>query len=457
MKKNGRLFLRIRVTLIPMLLVTLSLITLIPASAAAEREIPDILRVTQEIEIYETKHYQVIAYSVLHSAREDINEMIMQRVNALTEEAEPLVPPGNKRRKKPARADIFTQITRTGDRWMSFHICAQVSADNEQKWVRSEEYTYDMETGRLIRLGDIIREDGWEKLIREVRTQAANAFQEDEADPERLDALYNRESLAEAGFVMTPGHLALYFPAGDLYPIHEPALLRVEIYVPELREILTDEARQETDCTGYDLVALTYDDGPTKGSTWKVLNVAACHPGQVTFFLIGKRLQKNAELVHREFDAGHSVQSHTWQHSTKQRMIKPENVAEWEKEYNQTMGAIIGVTPVMMRPPGGYGNLYLNAGADMPIVQWSINSKDAEAQGSGSLSFYYYSAMSAEDGDIVLFHDVRTFAPELADKCMKRFEERNVLLVTVNDLCALRGIPLEGGFILNNCPKDGEE
>lgn len=419
----------------------------------AEREIPDALRATQEIMIERMEYNRTVSWSVLHTIREDVNEAVNARVIALRKEAETLVPPGENYFFNPARADICTQITRTGDRWMSFHICAQVSANNQQKWVKSEEYTYEMDSGRLIRLGDVVREEGWEALLREIRTQASGFFPEEDADPDKLDGLCSRENLENAGFVVTPGHMALYYPASEIYPSHPEALLRIEVYVPGLWDILTEEARREMDCTGYALVALTYDDGPTKGRTRDVLNASVCHPGQITFFIVGNRISGNAELVHREFDAGHSVQSHTWQHSIDRNEVTPQKAAQWEKKLNRSMTDIIGIRPIIMRPPGGLWKLYAKAGIQTPMILWSIDSQDAGVQGTETTWQHYRDcALSANDGDIVLFHDSKEFAGDLAECCMERFEEKNVLLVTVNDLCALRDIPLEDGAIVHNAP-----
>ncbi len=426
------------------------------SSAAAERRIPDVLRVTQDIQSGKQAKHRVITRSVLHSAREDVNEAINARVAALAEETEGHVPAGRAAQKTPPRGDICTQVTRTGDRWMSFHICAQASAESRQLWVKSEEYTYDMETGRLIRLGDIVSEAGWEPLIREIRTQLKNRFPGDKPVMGELNRLCTRENLTGAGFVMTPGHLALYFPAGGVYPAHAEALLRVEIYVPELREILTEEAKKETDCTGYSLVALTYDDGPMKGRTREIRNASVRYPVQLTFFLIGNCIGKNTELVHLEYDAGHSVQSHTWMHTFDLlRKAAPDQVMQWEERFNETLGSLIGVYPVMMRPPGGDWKKFSKAGTKLPMILWSVESGDAINNATEADMFRCYNLIeSAQDGDIILCHDGKSFYGTLAEMCMARFEERDILLVTVDDLCALRGVPLEAGMTLKACPPE---
>ena len=439
-----------------LLLCMLALLLCVPG-ATAERAIPDALKVTQKVNVYRARgRYCIITWSELHTVNEDVNRAINGRMAALKEEAIAVAPNGTDYNQRSARVDIYTQITRTGDRWLSFHVCAHTSVKGNQTWVKCEEYTYDMETGRLIRLGDIIREDGWEKLLREIRTQLQDSFPEEKSEEDALNTVCTRETLAEAGFVMTPGHLALYFPAADVYPAHAEALLRVEIYVPELWEILTEDARKETDCTGYKLIALTYDDGPGKGSTRGVLNASLSHPGQVTFFTSGHRLEDNAAVLHMEFDAGHSVQSHTWAHATKR--VTAEKVTEWETKFNKAMGSIIGRLPVMMRPPGGNWKEYVNAGSELPQILWDINSMDAvNGDTMRDMLGCAGRVTSAVDGSIILFHDVKDYAEALAERSMKRFEQENMLLVTVNDLCALRGVTLDMGVVVKNCPPEETE
>lgn len=414
------------------------------SSGFTEREIPDILHITQDTVTEHLSQSRIRTYTVVYSAREDINREINARILILADEAEAQTPAGKE--NDVSRAAVSAVVTRTGSRWMSFHLYARATKGNQQVWARSDDLTFDMETGRLIPLGDIIREDGWDLLIPEIRAQLTGLFPNEEPEPDALDALCCRENIEDAGFIATPGHLALYFPAGDIYPQHAEALLRIEIYVPGLWDLLTDEACREMDCTGYALVALTYDDGPSKGVTRRFLDAAATHPGQITFFLIGTNLRNNPDLVHREYDTGYSLQSHSWVHSV--TGVTSAMLTEWEAKYDRTMSEMIGTVPKMMRPPGGQSALYINAGSELPQIRWSINSGDASRD---EIDQIYTKALSAGDGDIVLFHDIRTFSAELVDLCMKRFEEKSILLVTVDDLCALRGVELVPGANIESC------
>ena len=168
------------------------------------------------------------------------------------------------------------------------------------------------------------------------------------------------------------------------------------------------------------------------------------------------RLVKNAELLHMEYDAGHSVQSHTWEHATS-GATKRKN-ARWEQKTNETMGRLIGAVPVMMRPPGGHWRNYREAGCEMPMILWSVSSADALTDETDDDVIHCFGvAAGAGDGDIVLFHDIKRIAGKLAERCMERYEAEDILLVTVNDLCALRGIPLEKDLLLESCPGEGKD
>lgn len=62
------------------------------------------------------------------------------------------------------------------------------------------------------------------------------------------------------------------------------------------------------------IVALTYDDGPNPPYTERLLDVLAKHNVKATFFMIGKRIEKHPETVHRVIAEGHQIGNHTYSH-----------------------------------------------------------------------------------------------------------------------------------------------
>ena len=64
-------------------------------------------------------------------------------------------------------------------------------------------------------------------------------------------------------------------------------------------------------------VFLTFDDGPSKGATPKVLDILKEEDVKATFFVIGKYVEERPELVKRAYDEGHYIANHGYDHSNK--------------------------------------------------------------------------------------------------------------------------------------------
>ncbi len=62
------------------------------------------------------------------------------------------------------------------------------------------------------------------------------------------------------------------------------------------------------------VVSLTFDDGPHPPYTDRLLDVLAKHNVKATFFMIGNRIEKNPETVHRVIAEGHQVGNHSYSH-----------------------------------------------------------------------------------------------------------------------------------------------
>ena len=62
------------------------------------------------------------------------------------------------------------------------------------------------------------------------------------------------------------------------------------------------------------IVALTYDDGPNPPYTDQLLDVLAKHDVKATFFMIGNRIEKHPETVHRVIAEGHQIGNHSYSH-----------------------------------------------------------------------------------------------------------------------------------------------
>ena len=126
------------------------------------------------------------------------------------------------------------------------------------------------------------------------------------------------------------------------------------------------------------IVRLTFDDGPVRANTPRVLNVLSNYRVKATFFVIGQRARRHPDLVKREYREGHSVQNHTYTHPD----LTTLGPVETRRELRATNRAIkaAGVPrPYRFRPPQGHTNARVRSvGASLGLMQtlWSVDPRD---------------------------------------------------------------------------------
>jgi len=100
-------------------------------------------------------------------------------------------------------------------------------------------------------------------------------------------------------------------------------------------------------------VAITFDDGPTPGSTERILDVLRDAGVVASFFVIGANVRRHTQLLRRMHEEGHLIANHSQNHS---HYGICRVTSYWLREIVETDRAIeetIGVRPAMYRPPCG--------------------------------------------------------------------------------------------------------
>ena len=198
-------------------------------------------------------------------------------------------------------------------------------------------------------------------------------------------------------------------------------------------------------------VALTFDDGPWPKTTEALLDGLAQRGVKATFFLVGEQVADHQDTVRRMADEGHQIGLHTWHHVSLQGMTREEIAAQLGKT-QQTIQAVVGPEELMLRPPYGFVDETLKQWAKTPIVCWSVDTEDWKDQNVERI--VQTVTQQAEDGDIILMHDIFETSVTAALACVDRLMAQGYYFVTVEELFALRGeVPQEGGVYLSLPPK----
>ena len=184
------------------------------------------------------------------------------------------------------------------------------------------------------------------------------------------------------------------------------------------------------------MVALTFDDGPYAPVGNRIMDSLEQHNGRATFFVVGSRVPSYQAEIKRMHNNGHEIGNHTYEH----KYLNKLNAAQIRSQIdrcNQTVAAVTGEAPALVRLPGGNKNNTVLANINQPIIMWNIDTLDWKTRNAASSVQKVLG--SVKDGDIVLMHELYTASGDAAVTLIPALTERGYQLVTVSELARFRG------------------
>ncbi|WP_181410933.1 polysaccharide deacetylase family protein [Nocardioides humi] len=158
-------------------------------------------------------------------------------------------------------------------------------------------------------------------------------------------------------------------------------------------------------CKG--LVALTFDDGPARGTTHRLLQILQKKRVPATFFMVGQRVAADPRAAREVERAGFLTANHSWDH----RDMRTQSYREVRQSLRATRRAMkrAGLHPTdLMRPP--YGALAPPArrairDAGYVPVMWSADSLDWKSGDADQIARRILGGLRPGKRNIVLQHD----------------------------------------------------
>jgi peptidoglycan/xylan/chitin deacetylase (PgdA/CDA1 family) len=186
------------------------------------------------------------------------------------------------------------------------------------------------------------------------------------------------------------------------------------------------------------MIAITYDDGPSKYSS----DFAALfdkYDSAATFFEVCERIKEMPSLESQEqaiADSNSELASHTYSHKNLTKLTEKQMKNQLEK--NDKVIRSYGETadPILFRAPEGAVNDMVKSKCGKSIMLWSIDTLDWKYRNAKKV---YKQAMKAEDGDIVLMHSLYESTLNASKKIVPDLIKKGYQLVSLTDLAEFRG------------------
>lgn len=158
--------------------------------------------------------------------------------------------------------------------------------------------------------------------------------------------------------------------------------------------------------TSEKVVALTYDDGPDPRFTPKILKILQKSDIKATFFMVGKMMEKNPEIVKQVVKEGHVIGNHTYTHPHDIELDSEPQIANELGKCENVIEKLANKHAWLFRPPRGLINgsvLTIAAKGGYDTVLWTVCADHHDAPTPELMAKRVFDRV--EPGAIILLHD----------------------------------------------------
>jgi peptidoglycan/xylan/chitin deacetylase (PgdA/CDA1 family) len=161
---------------------------------------------------------------------------------------------------------------------------------------------------------------------------------------------------------------------------------------------------------------LTFDDGPSKTMTRQILQVLDRYGIKATFFVLGKMVDKNPDVMKLTYDGGHAIGNHTYTHNYDIIYNDTDSFLEEVYRTEEAIRNAVGNPSLrtrLVRLPGGshaeYKQPTVKVLEDEGFQVHDWNSLNGDSEGDDPTADYLYNRFKEtyrhQDRLIILMHD----------------------------------------------------
>jgi len=153
-------------------------------------------------------------------------------------------------------------------------------------------------------------------------------------------------------------------------------------------------------------VAITIDDGPDPNVTPGVLSLLDQAGAQATFFCVGERVLRHADLAREIVERGHTIENHSQRHRHNFSLLGYSAMHDEILRAQQSIASVTAECPRFFRAPAGLRNPFLDPvlkHLGLTLASWTRRGFDTVSADASAV--YRRLADPLQAGDILLLHD----------------------------------------------------
>ncbi len=185
-------------------------------------------------------------------------------------------------------------------------------------------------------------------------------------------------------------------------------------------------------------VALSFDDGPTPGSTGRILDELERRGAGATFFLLGERAEQFPALAGEIGRRGFETGNHSFSHPDMRKLDAAGTLAEFARADETFRAAGLPARAGLIRFPFGACNTPQReavAGSGRLMIGWDVDSNDWRRETNEAALLRTVETL-AKPGSILLFHDRSKPTADALPAILDKLEAMGLRPVSVGRLLA---------------------
>jgi peptidoglycan-N-acetylglucosamine deacetylase len=153
-------------------------------------------------------------------------------------------------------------------------------------------------------------------------------------------------------------------------------------------------------------IAITIDDGPHPDITPRVLRLLDEHGAKATFFCVGEKVRRYADVAREIVQRGHTIENHSQRHVHNFSLLGPGALLEEIGRAQESILTVTGSAPQFFRAPAGLRNPFLDpvlTHLDLQLASWTRRGFDTVRRDPNAVFNKLTGRLGG--GDILLLHD----------------------------------------------------
>lgn len=188
------------------------------------------------------------------------------------------------------------------------------------------------------------------------------------------------------------------------------------------------------------MIALTFDDGPNYKTTNKILDILKNNNSNATFFVTGRRSDKDYQILPKMLELGNQIGNHTYNHTNLTKLSQKDVEKEIET-VNDKLVKFVGSPASLVRVPYGAINSNILNNFDYPFIMWNVDTQDWKSRNSKKIINETLKNLS--DGNIILMHDIYETTAKACEFIIPEIIKKGFQLVTIQDMMEYKNIELK--------------